>query len=100
MNYKSKEMGNLLDTIMPIQPRKPDEVIGMLRNIEIIQAQVLTYAQTYWEDEDMRFLLQSEYSNLASCKQAILWAIGWAEELIAERALQQFERTEKKAAYE
>jgi hypothetical protein len=73
----------------------------MLRNIEILQTSVMAHARKYWEDEDMRFLLQSEYSNLAACKQAIMWTIGWSDELITKRALAVYQRAPQDgAAYE
>jgi len=64
----------------------------MLREIETIKAGLLGHARRYWEDEDMRFLIQTEYGNLNSCKQAIMWTVGWADTLLKDRALSAYER--------
>jgi hypothetical protein len=85
---------NLPDTIMPISARTREEVVAMMIQIETLQAQLAAAANQYADDQDTMFLLQTEHVNLAAVKQAILWAVGWSDALLTERALALYERNE------
>jgi hypothetical protein len=90
-----EEKQNQPGTITPIKPRSVGEIIKMMQDIEIIQAMLVGQAHKYAENIDMQFLLHSEYTNLLAVKQAILWSVGWTDNLLDERVLAYYKREQE-----